>query len=120
MRPMKPMHWLKRNEPSGDGRRARAPVGLQHIAIDDDLAFRQRGKVGDRAQRAAHETLNLEGAARLFALRSLPPHALMRGAREHAILGRHPAFAAALEECRHLFLQAGSDKNMRIAEFDEA
>ena len=32
----------QRDEAAGDRGRARAAIGLQHIAIDDDLAFAQR------------------------------------------------------------------------------
>ncbi len=50
----------------------------------------------------------------------LAPHALMGGAGQHAIFGRHPALAGALEEGRRAFFQAGGDQHMGVAELDQA
>ena len=43
----------------GDGRGARAPVGLQHVAVQNDGAFAQGLHVDHRAQGAADEALDL-------------------------------------------------------------
>ena len=50
---------------------ARAAVGLQHVAVERDGALAERAQVHDRAQRAADQALDLEGAAALLAARGL-------------------------------------------------
>ena len=37
-------------EAAADARRARAAVGLQHVAVDDDLTFAEHGQVAGRPQ----------------------------------------------------------------------
>ena len=64
---------MKRDPGAGDRRRAGAAVGLEHVAIDDDLPLAERGKIGDGAERAADQALDLLGAARLLAAQ--PPRA---------------------------------------------
>ena len=63
----------------GDGRRAGAAVGLEHVAVDPDGVLAQRVQVVDRAQRAAEEPLDLDGAALLLAGARLALRALARG-----------------------------------------
>ncbi len=65
---------------AADRRRAGAAVGLQHVAVDEDLALPQRAHVDHRPQRAADEPLDLLGAARRLALLHLPADALGRRA----------------------------------------
>jgi len=109
----------ERDEAAGDGGGAGPAVGLQHIAVDGDLAFTQRRQIAHRTQGAAYQALNLLGAARLFAGGGLAPHAIMGGAGQHAIFRRHPALARALQKGRGFFFQAGGDQNMGVAEFDQ-
>jgi len=71
-------------------------------------------------QAAADEALNLLRAAGLLARRRLAPHALMRGAGQHAVFGRDPALAGALQEGWRLFFQAGRDQHMGVAEAHKA
>ena len=50
----------------------------------------------------------------------LAPRALVGGARQHAVLGRHPAAALALEPGRHALLEARRAVDVGIAELDQA
>ena len=45
--------------------------------------------------------------------------ARVRRARQHAVLGGHPALALAAQECRHAFFDAGRAQHARVAELDE-
>ena len=66
----------------------------------DDLALAQRRHVDDGAQAAADQALDFLGAAGLLAGRRFAPHAVMGGARQHAVFRRHPALAGAAQETR--------------------
>ena len=61
----------QRDVAAGDRRRARAAVGLQHVAIERDGAFAERLQIDDGAQRATDEPLNFQRAAALLAGRCL-------------------------------------------------
>ena len=50
----------------------------------------------------------------------LAPRALGGGARQHAVLGRHPAAPLALEPRRHALLQARRAVDVGVAELDQA
>ncbi len=110
----------ERDEGAGDRGAARAAVGLQHVAVDPDRALAERLHVDHRAQRAADQALDLVGAARRAALRDLARHARVGGARQHPVLRGHPALALALEERRHLVLEAHGADDAGVAELDEA
>ena len=56
--------WCKRDIAAGDRGGARAAIGLQHVAIDADLALAQRGEIGTARRTAADQALDLLGAAR--------------------------------------------------------
>ena len=66
---------------AADRRRAGAAVGLQHVAVDDDLALAERPHVGDGPQRPADQPLDLHRAPALLAPGRLPVDALGRRAR---------------------------------------
>ena len=104
---------------AGDRRAARAAVGLQHVAVDLDRALAERREIGDRAQAAADQALDLLRAARLLAVGGLAPAARVRRARQHAVLGGEPAAPLALEERRHAFLDAGGAQHLRVAGLDQ-
>ena len=53
-------------------------------------------------------------------LRRLAARALVRGARQHAVFGRHPALAAAAQPARHLLGEARGAEHMRVAEAHQA
>ena len=108
---------LRQRDPgAGDRRRARAAVGLDHVAIERDGAIAQRFHVDDRAQRAADQALDFLRAARLLALRGFAAAARVRGARQHAVFARHPALALPLEPARHALLDARGAQHMRLPE----
>ena len=81
------------DEGARDRCRARAAVGLEHVAVDLDRALAQARKIDDRAHRPPDEPLDLLRAARLLAARRLAIAARVRRARQHAVLGREPALA---------------------------
>ena len=93
---------MQRDIAAGDRGGARAAIGLQHVAIDRDLALAQRGEIGDGAQDAADQALDFLGAARLLAARRLAVGAGMGRARQHAVFRRDPAAPGVAQERRHL------------------
>jgi len=116
-----PGHRIVQCHPgAGDGGRARTAIGLQHVAVNDDLLLGKRREIGDRAQRTANQPLDLLRAAGLLADGCLASHAVIGGARQHAIFSRHPATARALEPRRHLFGDRGRAQHMGLAEADKA
>ena len=122
MRP--PAHELlaglrERDVAAGDGGGARAAVGLQHVAVERDGALTERAQVGDRAQRAADEALDLLGAPALLAARRLARRARVGRARQHAVLGGNPALALAAQEGRHAVLDARRAQHLGVTEFNE-
>ena len=99
------LHQLVHRQPqrhpaAGDRGAAGAAIGLDHVAIDGDLAFAQRDAIDAGAQGAADQALDFLGPARLLARRRLAPVAGVGGARQHAVFRRHPAQAGVLEERR--------------------
>ena len=116
-----PLEAVVQGDPGArDGRRARAAVGLDHVAVDGDLALTEPGQVHHRAQRAPDQALDLLRAARGVAHGRLAPGAVRCGARQHAVLGRHPASALALEPWRQPLLEARRAVHVRVAELDQA
>ncbi len=73
-------------------------------------------EVEHAAQRAADQALDLLRAPALLAARRLAVAARVRGARQHAVLGRQPALAAAALVRRHLLLDRGGAQHLRVAE----
>ena len=105
---------------AGDGGAAGAAIGIQHVAIQRDLAFPQELEVHGLAQAAADEALDLHGASLLLALGGLPIRPGVGGPRQHAVLRREPALALALHPAGDSFLQADGTEDMGIAGLDEA
>ena len=105
---------------AGDRGGAGAAIGLDHVAVDGDLAFADRCEVDHRTQAAPDQALDLDGAAALLARRGLASRALMGGARQHAVFGRDPAARLALEPGRQPFLQRRGHQHMGVAKFHEA
>ena len=98
----------QRRERAGDGRGARAAVGLNHVAVDVDRALAQPGQVARGAERAADEPLNLHAAPVL--LHAVPGLALGRGSGQHGVFRREPSGALALQERRNALLhRRGAD-----------
>ena len=73
----------------------------------------------DGAHRSADQALNLHRAAADFALRRFARRARRRRARQHAVLGRHPALAAAAQKRRHAIFDAGRADDARASDFDQ-
>jgi len=111
---------VQRHVAAGDRRRAGAAVGLDHVAVDLDLALAETREIGDRAQRAADQTLDFLGSARLLAARGLAVSPGRGGARQHAVFRRHPAFAGLAQPRRHGFLDRGGTQHLGIAEAYQA
>ena len=115
-----PFEAVAQREPgAGDRRRARAAVGLDDVAVDDDLALAQRRQIGHGAQRAADQALDFLRAAGGLAGGGLAARARVRGARQHGVFRRHPAAALAAQPRRRLVLERRRAQHMRIAEFHE-
>jgi hypothetical protein len=95
---------VQRDPGAGDRGRAGAAIGLEHVAIDHDLALADRGQVDHGAKRAPDQALDFLRAARRLAGGDLAAIALMGGARQHRIFGGDPALAGAAQPGRTLFL----------------
>src|SRR6185437_13321590 len=95
-------------------------IGLEHVAIDADLALAEGREVDDGAQAAADEALDFLGAAALPATRRLAVGARMGRARQHAIFGGDPAAPGVTQEGRHFLLDRGGAQDMSVAEAGEA
>src|SRR5262249_37611268 len=89
---------IERDKASSDRGGTGPAIGLDDVAIDDDLAFAEHVQCGHRAQRTADETLDFLGAAALLARGCLAPGALGGCAREHAVFGRYPAAPRTAQE----------------------
>ena len=111
---------VQRHPGAGDGGGAGAAVGLDHVAVDGDLALAERRQVDHRAQAASDQPLDFDGAATLLAGRGLAAGALERRARQHAVFGGDPAAPLALEPGRQPVLQRCRDQHMGVAELHEA
>ncbi len=109
----------ERDVRAGDRRRARAAVGLQHVAVDHDRVLAERLGVDDRAQGAADEPGDLVRASADLALHALAVVAAVGRARQHRVLGRDPALALAGEPARHAVRERRGAQHLRAAERDE-
>src|SRR5262249_33388335 len=94
--------------------------GLDHIAIECDLPFAQRGQIDYRPQAPSDEPLNLDSSSTLLARTCLAPRAFGRRPRQHAVFGGNPAAPLALEPGRQPLFQAGGHQHVGIAEFHKA
>src|SRR5689334_18163596 len=86
---------------AGDCRGARATVSLQDIAIDRQRAFAKGFHVGDRAQTATDQSLNLMRAAGWSTTADLARRSGLRRAWQHRVLSGEPALAAVAQKGRH-------------------
>src|SRR6266540_2449767 len=106
-----------RDEGARDGGGPRAPVRLDHVAVHPDAPLAELRHLDHRAQRAPDEALDLLGAPARPG--TLAGRARIGGARQHAVLGRHPALALPLEEGRNLVLDRGGAEDFGVAELHE-
>jgi hypothetical protein len=106
----------ERDETSGDGRRPRPAVGLEHVAVDHHAALSELVEIERRPERAPHEPLDLPRPA---AERPLPPvprfPALRVRAGVHLVLGRDPALAPARHELRDGVVHRSGGQDQRSA-----
>ena len=109
----------KRDETTANRCGARAAVGLENVAVNRDGAFAERGQIDHRTQRAADEALDFHGAPLLFATGGFAHGALMGGARQHAVFGRHPTLVFAAQKGRYFFFNAGGAEHVGVAAADK-
>ena len=108
---------VERDVGAGDGGGARAAVGLQDVAVDGDGALAELRELGYGAEGAADEALYLVGAP--AAGGAFAGGAGERGAREHPVLGGHPALALAAQEEGGLLLDGRGADDARQAGLHE-
>src|SRR4029079_16014852 len=115
-----PLDAVVQGDPgAGDGGRARAAVGLDDVPVNADLALAELGQSNDGAEGAANQTLYLLRPPRGVPYRHLAAHAVVGGARQHAVLGRHPTAPLTLEPGGHALFQARRTQDMGIPELNE-
>ena len=105
---------LCRHKCAGDGSSACAAIGLQHIAIKLNGALTQFFQIKHRPHRASNEALNFLGATTLLALGSFAVATGVGGTRQHAVLGRDPAFATAAFVRRHFFFYRSGAQDLGV------
>ena len=110
---------LRGHKRTGDGGGARSAVRLQHITVQMDRALAKPGQVKNRPHRATDQTLDFLRAPALLAARGFAVTAGVRGTRQHAVFGRHPAFAAAFFVARHFFFDRCRAQDPGVAKFDQ-
>ena len=109
----------ERHGRAGDGGGARAAVGLDHVAVEDDGALAQGVHVDDGAQAAADEALDLVGAAADLAAFAFSWGAGDGGAGQHGVLGRDPAAAGVAQPAGDALLDGGVGEHAGVAEGDQ-
>ena len=92
---------VRRDKRARNARRARAAVGLDHVAVDVHACARPACSVEHGTQRAADQALDLLRAAALLAARGFAVVTGVGGARQHAVFGRDPALIASAQELGH-------------------
>src|SRR3954452_8943823 len=92
-----------------------APVGLEDVAVEPQRPFAERLEVGDRADGAADQPLDLDGPPLLLAARGLPLDALAGGGRQERVLRGDPAAALVAEPARHVLVDHGRAQHLRAA-----
>src|SRR5439155_6549543 len=85
-------------------------------AVEDDGALAEPGEIGDRAQRAPDQPLNLLSPA---AALGGTGRTLAGGARQHAVLRRHPAPPLAAQPSGGAILDRGGAEHAGPAGGDQ-
>ena len=109
----------QRDPGAGDRGATRAAIGVQHVAVERDRHLAHRRTVHHGAQRAADQTLDFLGSARLLAPSRFPVAAGVGGAGQHAVFRGDPAEAGVAQERRHPGLDAGGAQNLGVAHADQ-
>ncbi|MNN41409.1 hypothetical protein D3C81_1555270 [compost metagenome] len=105
---------------AGDRGGAGAAVGLDDVAVDQDLTLAERLQVDHGAQGAADQALDFLGAARLLAGGGFTTAARVGGAGQHTVFGRDPALTGVAHPARHLFLDGGGAQHPGVTERHQA
>ena len=109
---------VQRHPGTGNARRTRAAIRLDHIAVDGNGVLAERLHVDDGTQAAADEALDLHGAALTLGVLALAT--LTGRCRQHGILCGYPTGLGALAPARHALLDGGGTKHARVAELSQA
>ena len=96
----------ERDECAGDRRGARAAVGLDDVAVEPDGALPELLQFDDRRASIGRSAAESPWCGRRPCRRRLARRARRGGARQHAVLGRDPALAAAAQKRRHAIFDA--------------
>ena len=97
----------------------RPAVGLDDVAVEDDLPLADGLQVRDGPERPPDEALDLLAPAGGIALGPFPGGPFLRGAGEHGVFGRDPARARVAEERRDFFLDRRRGDDPGLAHLDE-
>src|SRR5919204_590441 len=100
---------------AGDGRAARAAVGLEDVAVEPERALPQDLETGDRPQRAADQPLDLDRPAALPAARGLALRPLAGRGRQERILGGEPAAPLPVQPAGDAVLDRRRAEHLRLA-----
>src|SRR5438132_542425 len=105
----------RRDVRAGNRGAARAAVGLQDVAVEVDRPLPQRLEIGDGADRAADQPLDLDRAPALPSPARLALGSLARGGREERILRGHPAAAGIAQPAWHALLDRRRAQHLRLS-----
>src|SRR5678816_1740949 len=109
----------QRHERSGDRRCACAAIGLNDVAVEGNRAFADLFKLGDGAERATDQTLNLLRTSADLAGRRLTLGPRGRRARKHAVFGGDPTLARVPTKGWHAIFHTGCADDFRFPGLDE-
>src|SRR5690606_13565436 len=105
---------------AGDRRSTRAAVGLQHVTVERGRVFAARLILHGRAQRPPDDARALMRTSADAALDRLTRRAVVRGLREHRVLGGDPAEARTLAPTGYALARARCAQHLGLAELDQA
>src|SRR5579862_2082795 len=108
----------RRDVRAADRRAARAAVGLENVAVEPERPLPERLEVGNGADRAADQPLDLDRAALLLAARRLSLDALSGRCRQERVLGGDPTLALAAEPAGDVLFDHGRAEHLRPARRD--
>src|SRR5262249_35097246 len=101
------------------GSGSRAAVGLNDVAVDPNRAFSKCFLIGDRAKRPTDQSLNFQGAARLFSTCGFALGAFLSSPRKHAVFAGDPTLAGAFQKLWHPVIDRCRADDARFTELDE-
>ena len=110
---------VQREVTAADRRGAGSAVGLQHVAVDDDLPLAERDHVAHGAQRPADQSLDLLRATRRTALLHLASNPFGRRPGKHRVLRRDPSLAAAAHPAGDVLVDRRGAQHPRATERHE-